>query len=113
MYTSLDQLNSCPDVGAVRSALHSLCARFGSIRRLDIIDSSRGGTRQAMCFLRMSSVEQETELAHELGVGRFGGDLVFVVDLNTSGPSGTVRLSTSGALNMPGINREAGASALI
>lgn len=37
-----------------------------------------------MCFMRMSSAEQETRLAQELGVGRFGGDLVFVVDMNTT-----------------------------
>jgi hypothetical protein len=84
METGLDRLKSCSDVSAVRSAVHSLCSGFGSIRRLDILDSSRGATRQAMCFMRMSSAEQETRLARELGVGRFGGDLVFVVDMNTT-----------------------------
>lgn len=37
--------------------------------------------RQALCFLRMESAEQELQLARELGIGRFGGELVLVVDL--------------------------------
>ena len=113
MDTSLEALRSCPNVGAVRSALHFVCSRFGSIRRLDIIDSSRGGTRQAVCFMRMNSVEQETELARELGVGRFGGDLVFIVDLASPKSADTVKLSAFAALDRTGISPGAGTAALI
>lgn len=83
MHTSLDQLNGHPDIGALRPALLSVCSRFGSIARLDILAAGHVGKRQALCFLRMDSAEQEQQLISELGVGRFGGDLVLIVDLNT------------------------------
>jgi hypothetical protein len=111
MDTSLDRLKSCSDVSAVRSALHSLCSRFGSIRRLDIFDSSQGATRQAMCFMRMSSAEQETRLARELGVGRFGGDLVFVVDM-AAHPSDAVSQRVT-PTDSSGLGMGSGAAALI
>ena len=34
--------------------------------------------------MRMDSLEQERALMSELGVGRFGGDLVVIVDLPTA-----------------------------
>lgn len=82
MNSSLDQLNDCPDIATLRGRINSLFNRFGAIARLDIIDSVQAGRRQALCFLRMESPEQEKRLASELGVGRFGGDLVVVVDLH-------------------------------
>lgn len=113
METSLDRLKSCPDASALRSALHSLCSRFGSIRRLDILDSSRGATRQAMCFMRMSSVEQETRLARELGVGRFGGDLVFVVDMNGAYTDDAVKQPLLATQKISGLGLESRAKALL
>ena len=77
----LGSLRGCQDVCALRCALYAMCSRFGSIRQLDILDSGQRGVRQAMCFLQMDSVEQEDMLARELGIGRFGGELVLVVDL--------------------------------
>lgn len=82
MNTTLDQLNGYADIGALRPALLSLCSRFGSIARLDILAATQAGKRQALCFLRMGSAEQEQQLIREFGVGRFGGDLVLIVDLN-------------------------------
>ena len=82
METTLEQLNGYPDIGALRSALLSICSRFGSIARLDILAAGHAGKRQALCFLRMDSAEQEQQLISELGVGRFGGDLVVIVDLH-------------------------------
>ena len=64
--------------------MYSLCSRFGSIARLDILAAGQAGKRQALCFLRMDSPEQERALMSELGVGRFGGDLVVIVDLHTA-----------------------------
>ena len=52
---------------------------------LDILAASQAGKRQALCFLRMVSADQENQLMRELGVGRFGGDLVVIVDLQTPG----------------------------
>ena len=82
MNTTLDQLNGHTDIGALRPALLSVCSRFGSIARLDILAAGHAGKRQALCFLRMDSAEQEQQLISELGVGRFGGDLVVIVDLH-------------------------------
>jgi hypothetical protein len=36
-----------------------------------------------MCFWRMESPEREDEVMSEFGVGRFGGDLVVIVDLES------------------------------
>ncbi|WP_296919746.1 hypothetical protein [Polaromonas sp.] len=60
---------------------------FGSVARLDILAARQEGKRQALCFLRMDSVEQEQQVMRELGVGRFGGALVVIVDLLGSGPT--------------------------
>jgi hypothetical protein len=85
MNTALDPLKNFSDIHAMRSVLHSMCSRFGSVARLDIVAASQAGRRQALCFLRMDSAEQEQRVMHELGVGRFGGDLVVIVDLLTPG----------------------------
>jgi hypothetical protein len=77
----LETLELCDGIDALQPALHSLCARFGSISRLDILPASHLGKRQALCFLRMETPEQEEKIVRELGVGRFGGDLILVVDL--------------------------------
>jgi hypothetical protein len=82
MNANLEQLKYCSDIGALRPALLSIFSRFGVIARLDILAAGRAGKRQALCFLRMDSAEQEADLINELGVGRFGGDLVVIVDLN-------------------------------
>lgn len=79
--TTLEELRGCEDVSALRSALQEACAAFGSLRRLDILTSVHEGTQQAICFLRMATEEQEQALMKALGVGRFGGEVVFVVDL--------------------------------
>ena len=83
MHHEFDQLKNFADISALKPALHTLCSRYGSVARLDILAASQSGKRQALCFLRMGSVEQEHQLMSELGVGRFGGDLVMIVDLQT------------------------------
>ena len=81
MNTALQQLRNCVDISDLKPALMALCSRFGSISRLDILAASQSGKRQALCFLRLDSAEQEQQLMNELGVGRFAGDLVVIVDL--------------------------------
>ena len=88
MHHEFDQLNNFADINALKPALHSLCSRYGSVARLDILAASQAGKRQALCFLRMGSAEQEHHLMSELGVGRFGGDLVVIVDLQTPATMG-------------------------
>ena len=76
-------LKNCASVSDLKREVRALCARFGSILRSDVLLARRHGTRQAMCFWRMESPEREEELISEFGVGRFGGDLVLVVDLTS------------------------------
>lgn len=85
MHQEFDHLKNYTDINTLKPALHSLCSRFGSVARLDILAASQAGKRQALCFLRMDSADQERQLMRELGVGRFGGDLVVIVDLLTPG----------------------------
>lgn len=77
----LESLERCESIDALYPAMRSLCARFGGISRLDILPASHMGKQQALCFLRMDTPEQEDDIVRELGIGRFGGDLILVVDL--------------------------------
>ena len=85
MHHEFAHLQNFSDISTLKPALHSLCSRYGSVARLDILAASQAGKRQALCFLRMGSTDQENQLMRELGVGRFGGDLVVIVDLQTPG----------------------------
>lgn len=93
----LDQLQHCPDVAAVQTVLTRLCSRFGSLVRLNILPAEHAGKQQALCFLRMASAEEEQQLMRGLGIGRFGGELVVVVDLHRPEPSLTADLFESAA----------------
>jgi hypothetical protein len=77
----LAQLDGRHDLAGLRSALDALCSRYGSLRHLTILPANHVGQQQALCFLRMASVEEEQRLMTALGVGRFGGELVLVVNL--------------------------------
>jgi hypothetical protein len=81
----LESLKQSADIHALRQALLILCSSFGPVARLDIVSASQSGKRQALCFLRMDSDDQELRMMRELGMGRFGGDLVLVVDLQPLG----------------------------
>lgn len=80
----LDRLQNCPDADTLKPELHSLCEKFGKITRLDVLTSVHEGTRQAICFLRLDTPEKEQMLMRALGVGRFGGEVVFVFDLGAT-----------------------------
>jgi hypothetical protein len=80
----LDRLNHCASVSDLKQELRALCSRFGAVMRLDVLMANLPGKRQAICLWRMESPEREEELMSEFGVGRFGGDLVMVVDLEPS-----------------------------
>lgn len=79
---ALDDLKQCPDVATLKPALQKLCEKFGKIARLDVLTAMHEGTKQAICFLRLDAPDKEAALMKALGVGRFGGEIVFVVDLN-------------------------------
>jgi hypothetical protein len=76
-----ERLAGYADVGHLTTALRSLCARYGSVSRLHVLTAHQQGKRQALCFLRMDTPDQERHLMRELGIQRFSGDLVLVVDL--------------------------------
>jgi len=79
--STLARLQQHADVASLKSALHQLCSEFGRITRLDVLATSQQGVRQAVCFLRMDRPEQEQQLMKTLGVGRYGGEVVFVIRL--------------------------------
>lgn len=78
---SLHDLQQCSDVATLSPALHRLCSSFGRVDKLAILTAMHMGARQAICFLRLETPEKERILMKTLGVGRFGGEVVFVVDL--------------------------------
>jgi hypothetical protein len=80
--SALAELRQHSDVASLKSALHQLCGEFGRVTRLDILTAMHEGTKQAICFLRMERPDQEQQLMKTLGVGRFGGEVVFVLNLN-------------------------------
>lgn len=81
----LDQLQRCPDVATLQAELRRLCSRFGTVTQLSIVPTTHSGKRQVLCLLRMASAEEEAQLMSGLGIGRFGGELVVVVDLLAAG----------------------------
>ena len=83
METTLEDLKQHSDTQTLKLALMRLCSRFGRVAKLDVLTASKAGKRQALCFLRMDSDEEERTLMAGLGVGRFSGELVMVVDLNS------------------------------
>lgn len=85
----LERLQHCPDIATLKPELHSVCEKFGRITRLDVLTAIHEGTRQAICFLRLDTPEKEQMLMRALGVGRFGGEIVFVFDLGSADSSQT------------------------
>ena len=80
----LYQLDGQHDLAGLRAALHALCSRHGNLSHLTILPANHVGRQQALCFLRMASSEEEACLMTALGIGRFGGELVLVLNLRPS-----------------------------
>ena len=94
---ALDSLAQFPDAAALKPAVYRHCEKFGRIARLDVLTAIHEGTRQAICFLKMESPENEQLLMQSLGLGRFGGEIVFVVDLKGGAGSETLEPSSQWA----------------
>jgi hypothetical protein len=92
---ALDDLKQCPDVATLKPALQKLCEKFGKIARLDVLTAMHEGTKQAICFLRLDAPDKEVALMKALGVGRFAGEIVFVVDLNNATTSPGAKSASS------------------
>lgn len=89
MSASPDRLKSlagCADAASLRSAVSELCAEFGKVTRFDIFTMDEAEKRRALCFLRLESQAQESELMASLGVSRFGNDVLVIVDLPAGAP---------------------------
>ena len=84
----LAHLDGRHDLAGLRSALDALCSRYGSLRHLTILPANHVGRQQALCFLRMASSDEEERIMTALGIGRFGGELVLVVNLRPGLVSG-------------------------
>ena len=75
-----------PHALTLHDQLHALFSRYRQVQRLDLVRAAdQGQNRRVMCFLRMASESQEQALASALGMGRFGGDLVWVLALDAAG----------------------------
>jgi hypothetical protein len=81
MTSPLDSLKTCTNLDHLRSSLKALCAPLGTVAELDIFLVQQAGHHQAMCFWRMASENENARIMQAWGVGRFGGELVAVVDV--------------------------------
>jgi hypothetical protein len=81
MRERLESLAGCRDTASLRSAIGELCAEFGKVTHIEILTMAEASTRRALCLLRLESEAQESRLMTQLGVGRFGDDVLVVVDL--------------------------------
>ena len=77
----LESLTACRDAVSVRSAITDLCAEFGKVTRIDVLTLAAKEKRRALCLLRLESEAQERRLMSDLGVSRFGDDVLVIVDL--------------------------------
>lgn len=77
----LASLAGCGDVDSLRSAIGALCAEFGKVTKIDVFTMTEAEKRRALCFLRLDSAAHEQLLMADLGVARFGNDLLVIVDL--------------------------------
>lgn len=82
---SLQDLQPCTNIEALTPVVRGLCSHFGQIDKLTILNAVHDGTHQAICFLRLESTEHERQLMQTLGVGRFAGEIVFIVNLKPDG----------------------------
>jgi hypothetical protein len=96
----LAHLDGRHDLAGLRSALDNLCSRYGSLRHLTILPANHVGRQQALCFLRMASSEEEEHIMTALGIGRFGGELVLVVNLRPGLVSGASAAATSASASI-------------
>jgi hypothetical protein len=78
---TLRELHHHASAESLTPALHGLCSRFGPVKKLAILTAKHEGAKQAICFLQLASEAQELALMNSLGVGKFGDEVIIVVDL--------------------------------
>ncbi|OFW16441.1 MAG: hypothetical protein A3H27_02015 [Acidobacteria bacterium RIFCSPLOWO2_02_FULL_59_13] len=67
---------------SLRSAIESVCAKYGKVTHLRILSVKVGQIRKCSCFLRLDSEAAEGELRSIHDVIRFAGDLHFFADVD-------------------------------
>lgn len=67
---------------SLRSAIESICAKYGKVTHLHILLVKTGEVRQCSCFLRLDSAAAEAALRSRHDVIEFAGDLHFFVDVD-------------------------------
>jgi hypothetical protein len=77
----LQDLQQYTNAEALTPALRGLCNHFGPVEKLVVLTAMHEGTKQAICFLRLASEDQEQALMKSLGAEKFGEEVVIVVDL--------------------------------
>jgi len=77
----LKSLAGCEDLASLKGTIAELFTQFGEIAQMDLLTMTQPGKRQALCFLRLASAAQEQQAIANLGVTRFGNELLLVVDL--------------------------------
>jgi hypothetical protein len=101
----LVQLDGRHDLAGLRIALDTLCSRYGRLSHLTILPANHVGRQQALCFLRMASIDEEESIMTALGIGRFGGELVLVVNLRAG-------LAAEGGAQATSVSSGAGAASI-
>lgn len=69
---------------SLRSAIESVCAKYGTVTSLRILPPSRGPEMQlrCICFVRLDSEPAQTRLTKELDGFNFGSSLAFFADVD-------------------------------
>jgi hypothetical protein len=67
---------------SLRSAIESVCAKFGKVSYLKIHPTSRGQGRKCLCYLRLDSAAAEKELQSKFQLFRSPKDLYAFVDVD-------------------------------
>ena len=77
----LEALTACAHALGLKPAVREMCAEFGKVTSIDILTIVEEEKPRALCFLRLESEAQESELMRSLGLTRFGSEVLVVVDL--------------------------------
>ena len=66
----------------LRSAIESVCAKYGKVTHLDILPAQSAAGLQCTCLLRLDSSEAESKLRSKLNVISYGPDLLFFAEVD-------------------------------
>jgi hypothetical protein len=76
------------DLRSFRSTLRELCLEFGEVAKTDVVIQNKPRIREAVCFLRLGSVEAQRRLAEAVGAVWFGKDLLLFVTVSADFDAG-------------------------